>query len=232
MRISYTAVIGCGGTGQQLIPSLLRLLQYHDHGTTRVEAFDGDSFEDHNVVRQIGVTGKKTDRLNELLDMQGLDPVCIPKYVSKDQLRVLRRRHKDGVFLVIAAVDNDATRKMCIELLEETEGDFLFISPGNSSADDPEAAIKGNVLWFGRIGYENIGIPPTVLFPNIESPKDTIPREGGCMEHAMSSPQLISANALAAAYTLTVVQNFLDDTMPYEASHMFFNGRTFSTSAN
>ena len=231
MQITQAAVIGCGGTGQQLIPSLMLMLKYHESGTENLLAYDGDQFEEHNAARQIGSTGSKADSLNDLLRLQHLDPVCIDRYISKSALESIRRR-SDGMLLVVAAVDNDATRKMCVEVLESNEGDYLFVTPGNSDADDPDAAIKGNVLWCGRIGSTPIGIPPTVLFPNIEKPQDAIPRKGSCIDNAVSSPQLIPANSLAAAYTLAVIQNFLDDRMPTEASHMFFNGRTFTTTAN
>ena len=231
MQINQAAVIGCGGTGQQLIPSLIRLLKYHESGTTSFTAYDGDQFEEHNAERQIGSTGSKADVLNDLLRLQHLDRVCVDRYISKPALERIRRDTK-GMLLVVAAVDNDATRKMCIEVLDAADGDYLFVTPGNSDADDPDAAIKGNVLWCGRVDSTQIGIPPTILFPNIERPQDAIPRKGSCVEDAVSSPQLIPANSLAAAYTLAVVQNFLDDRMPFEASHMFFNGRTFTTSAN
>ena len=231
MRIEQAAVIGCGGTGQQLIPSLIRLLKYHQSGTDLLTAYDGDQFEEHNAERQIGSTGSKAHVLNDLLKLQHLDPVCVDRYISKVALERIRQNNP-GMLLVVAAVDNDATRKMCIEVLEAADGDYLFVTPGNSDADDPDAAIKGNVLWCGRVDSTPIGIPPTTLFPNIERPQDAIPRKGGCTDAAVSSPQLIPANALAAAYTLSVIQNFLDDRMPFEASHMFFNGRTFTTSAN
>ena len=232
MRINSTAVIGCGGTGQQLLPSLMRLLKYHTDGTDSVVAYDGDQFEDHNVERQIGVSGSKAKAVNSLLQQQGLPAVCLDRYISRTAMKRLAETPRDGVLLVVAAVDNDATRKMCIEVLDQTPGDYLFVTPGNSSAEDPDAAIKGNVLWCGRVGSTPIGIPPTILFPNIENPQDAIPRKGSCLDNAVSAPQLISANSLAAAYTLTVVQNFLDDCMPFEASHMFFNGRNFNTSVN
>ena len=231
MQIDQATVIGCGGTGQQLIPSLMRLLKYHQYGTDRVAAYDGDQFEEHNGARQIGTTGSKADVLNSLLRLQHLDSVCVDRYISRAALTRIRNENP-GMLLVVAAVDNDATRKMCVDTLQELPGDYLFVTPGNSDADDPDAAIKGNVLWCGRVGDKTIGIPPTVLFPNIERPQDAIPRKGSCLDHAVSSPQLIPANALAAAYTLSVIQNFLDDRMPTEASHMFFNGRTFTTTAN
>ena len=234
MRISSCTIIGAGGTGQQLIPSLLRMLQYHTEGTRDAAVYDGDEFEAHNVERQVHTSGTKADRLNELLEQQLLPPVCQSRYMSKTLLTRIRQADADtsGARLVVAAVDNDATRKMCIQVLQDTPGDFLFVTPGNSDASDSDKAIKGNVLWFGRIADETVGIDPSILFPNIERPQDGIPRKGSCLDNAPSTPQLIAANALAAAYTLSVVQNFLDDKMPFEASHLFFNGRNFQTTAN
>ena len=235
MQINSTTIIGAGGTGQYLIPGLLRMLKYHPSGTTDVTVYDGDDFEEHNGERQVHTSGSKADRMNELLEQQLLAPVCKNQYVSKqlfDAIRVRDERRGTGLRLVVGAVDNDATRRMVINSLLDHPGDFLFVTPGNSDAEDPDAAIKGNVLWFGRVNGEQVGVNPAILFPNIESPQDFIPRKGGCLEHAESAPQLIAANALAAAYTLTVVQNFLDDRMPLQASHLFFNGRNFQTTAN
>ena len=235
MQFSATTIIGAGGTGQFMIPGLMRLLTYHPSGSSDVTVFDGDAFEDHNIERQIGQSGSKADGMNALLEKQSLPAVCRDQYMSASKLKSIRERDaRLGVKmrLVIASVDNDATRKMCIDTLLECPGDFLFVTPGNSDASTPDGAIKGNVLWFGRVGEEMIGINPALLFPNIELPSDGIPRKGSCMEEAKSAPQLIAANALAGAYTLTIVQNFLDDRMPLQASHMFFNGRNLTTTAN
>lgn len=234
MQINTATVIGAGGTGQQLIPSLIRMLQYHPSGTGDVTVYDGDQFEDHNIERQVHSSGSKAERLNELLTMQQLTPVCVDRYMSQSLMSKLCTSDvlEGSTRLVIAAVDNDATRKMCIDTLIKMGGNFLFVTPGNSDASTPDTDIKGNVLWFGYIDGQEIGINPALLFPNIERPNDGIPRKGSCVEQAASTPQLISANALAAAYTLTVVQNFLDGRMPNEASHLFFNGRTLSLSAN
>jgi hypothetical protein len=43
---------------------------------------------------------------------------------------------------------------------------------------------------------------------------------------------LITANVLAAAYTLTVLQNLLDGAINTTASSVFFNGRRFALSAS
>ena len=208
------------------------MLQYHPAGTTDLTVYDGDQFEEHNAARQINSSGSKAERLNELLELQQLKPACRDRYMSKSLLTQLRKRDDAGTRLVIAAVDNDATRKMCIDTLLETAGDFLFVTPGNSDASEEDKDIKGNVLWFGRVADQEIGINPAMLFPNIEKPQDGIPKKGSCLENAVSTPQLIAANALAASLTLTVIQNFLDDKMPTEASHCFFNGRTLQLTAN
>lgn len=234
MQFKSTLIIGAGGTGQQLIPPLVRLLKYHSHGCEDVTIYDGDAFEDHNIERQVASTGDKAAIINDILKQQGLSADCRPRYVSRLILEKYLERYNetDGAVLVIAAVDNDASRKMIIETLEASTTDFLFVTPGNSDAADAETSIKGNVLWFGREDGKTIGISPTILFPNIERPTDAIPRRGGCIEQAPSTPQLITANALAAALTLAVIQNFLDELMPFEASHCFFNGRSFQLTAN
>jgi hypothetical protein len=237
MHLARTIVIGAGGTGGQLIAPLARLLSHHPNAGREhdITIIDGDVFEDHNRARQHA--GEAQTGMNkaawtaELCHRQGLAVIPVDAYLDQPLLRRLLRRGYAPVLLV-AAVDNDATRKLCIDVLLEGEQDFLFVTPGNSSADDPAAAIKGNVLWFGRYDGEPIGLNPALVFPNIELPQDAAPRYGSCAAHAPSAPQLIAANALAAAYTLAVIQNLLDDTMPPTASSCFFNGRSFTCSAS
>ena len=172
MQISSCTIIGAGGTGQQLIPSLMRMLQYHPMGTSDITVYDGDEFESHNVERQVHTSGNKADRFNDLLQLQLLEPVCESRYVTKSLLQRIRQvdQNSSGVRLIVGAVDNDATRKMCIKVLQDTPGNFLFVTPGNSDASNSDTAIKGNVLWFGRIDGQDIGIDPSILFPNIDNP--------------------------------------------------------------
>ena len=124
------------------------MLQYHPMGTIDINVFDGDEFESHNVERQVHISGNKADRFNDLLTLQLLEPVCKSRYMTKSLLERIRKADIDtpGARLLVAAVDNDATRKMCIKVLQDTSGDFLFVTPGNSDAADADKAIKGNVL--------------------------------------------------------------------------------------
>lgn len=235
MNITHTHVIGAGGTGGHLIPLLARLLQYHPAAGGPLTVHDGDSFEAHNATRQpcgdAAVGLSKVEWLQTLCASQGLRVNTRASYLDADYFKAILRT-ATGTLLVVASVDNDATRKMLLDNLEASDADFFFVTPGNAGADDPAAAIKGNVLWYGRVGPHTYGINPALVFPNIERPQDTIPRDGGCMLEQASSPQLITANAMAATLTLAVVQNILDDQLPSAASSLFFNGRTFQLSAS
>ena len=238
MRLSRTIIIGAGGTGGLLIPPLARLLRYHAGSSSLgarhpITVIDGDSFEEHNCQRQhigAGQVGmNKAEWIANLCEQQGLEIGVHPGgYADKPMLRKLLRSDACPLLLV-AAVDNDATRKLCIDVLLESGRDFFFITPGNSAASDPAAAIKGNVLWFGKDGDTSYGINPALVFPNIEQPQDAAPRYGSCAAAAPSAPQLITANALAAAMTLTVIQNLLDGALVPDYSSVFFNGRTMAT---
>jgi hypothetical protein len=231
MPFTRTIVIGAGGTGGLLIPSLTRLLRYHPAtaGDQDITVVDGDAFEEHNRERQhIGdsqIGENKAAWIATLCSLQGLGVTPVNAFVDRPTLTQLVRGR--GPLLLVAAVDNDATRALCIEVLLASGRDFFFVTPGNSSAEDPAAAIKGQVLWFGRLNGTDYGLNPALVFPNIEHPQDAIPREGSCANQAPSAPQLLSANALAASLTLAVIQNLLDGSLDPSHSTVFFNGRTF-----
>jgi len=229
MPFTRTIVIGAGGTGGWLIPQLARLLAYHPATAAWLTVADGDSFEDHNQTRQLcgpdQLGMNKAEAVQIACAQQGLQGVdAFTAYVNRPDILIFMRRQ---VPLLVLAVDNDATRLAAIEACRLHSGDFFFISPGNSSAEDPDAAIKGQVLWFGRLGGTDYGLDPALVFPNIEHPQDAVPREGSCATHAPSAPQLLSANALAASLTLAVIQNLLDGSLDPSHSTVFFNGRTF-----
>jgi hypothetical protein len=224
-----TIVVGAGGTGGWLIPQLARLLAYSDHTLPFLTVVDGDSFEPHNQTRQIcgeaQMGQNKAAAISEQCALQGLNSVIpVDLYATRvDFVNLMRGQDA----LLVLAVDNDATRLAAIEACELHQKDFFFITPGNSGANDPAAAIKGQVSWYGRLGGNDYGLNPALAFPNIESPQDSIPRVGSCATQAPSAPQLLSANAMAASLTLTVIQNLLDGVLDPAHSTVFFNGRNF-----
>lgn len=230
MHITDTIVVGCGGTGGQLIPPLARLLAYHQNSESRVVLVDGDDYEPHNAARQlVGPTqigANKATAMAEFCYFQGLSDVEAKPVFADDGL-ISRLVMESNTPLIIAAVDNDATRRMILQVLAATRQNFMFVSPGNADDSDGTNPIRGNVSWWGRADDQTLGINPALVFPNIERPNDAVPRRGSCALMAPSAPQLITANALAATLTLAIVQNLLDRTLPADASTLYFNGRTF-----
>lgn len=230
MFITRTLVIGAGGSGGQLIPSLARLLTYHDNATGVVKIADGDVFEDKNQTRQLcgpeQLGRNKAEVLAEQCQSMGLDTVdAIPEFLDKPALR--RLLLKGHLPLVVTTVDNDATRKAVIDVLAERSSDWVHVTTGNADDSDGQRRIASSTHWHGVIDGEPFGLNPALLFDNIANPSDAIPAEGSCANHAPSAPQLISANALSAAMALLVIQNLLDGQLHPASNSCFANGRSF-----
>jgi hypothetical protein len=230
-----TFVIGTGGTGGYLIPPLVKTLQYHP--ATRdnmVTIIDGDDFENKNQSRQFmtpdHVGQNKADAMAEMCSAMGLTNVnAFGEYITMSSFIPFLEESDSP--LIIAAVDNDATRAAVIDAIQLTCAgkDFFFITPGNS---DGIEEVHGQTLWFGRINGENVGMNPKDVFPNIIQPEDEIPHAGSCARLQESRPQLISANFMAAAATLAVIQNLLDEKLEANKSGIYFNIRNLKTSVS
>lgn len=235
MFIARTLVIGAGGTGGQLIPSLARLLAYHPNADGNVWIADGDVFEEKNQNRQLcgpeQIGKNKANALSGFCISQGLSTAFLPSFLDKPALRRLLLK-ESGCHLVVTTVDNDATRKAVIDVLEEREGDWLHVTTGNADNSDSRGRISTSTHWHGRIDGQEIGLSPALLFDNIANPSDDIPVAGTCAAQAPSAPQLISANALSAVMALLVIQNLLDGHLDFTTNSVFANGRTFKLSCS
>lgn len=236
MHFSDFFVIGVGGTGGHLAAPLARLVAYHPNTEgAKVTFIDGDSFEDSNLTRQIvGQTQIDMNKARAMVDFcayQGLTDniACREDFISASTFIPMIR---NSVFpVIVCSVDNDATRKAIIDAINTArpDGDFFYITPGNSDGTDE---VRGQALWWGRINGQNVGMNPTVAYPNIENPEDSIPQRGSCALHAPSRPQLIAANFFAASMTLMVIQNLLDGTLDLNQCSMFFNLRNMKTTVS
>ena len=229
MTFDYVFIIGVGGTGGYLAPQLARLIAYHEATQDATITFiDGDDFEEKNQTRQIcgpdQIGKNKAASMVELCKWLGLNNVSFyDDFISMTKFIPMLNRSKSP--LVVCAVDNDSTRVDVINALLRAckEKDFFFITPGNS---DGTETVKGQTLWFGRINDQSYGMNPAEFYPNLQNPTDSIPHKGSCALHAPSRPQLISANVMAGAVTLAVIQNVLDGVADPNQSNIFFNLRT------
>lgn len=236
MFFSDFFLIGVGGTGGHLAAPLARLIAYHPNTEgAKLTFIDGDSFDESNLNRQIvGQSQLNLNKARAMVDFcayQGLNENidCKEDFISASTFIPLLRRAERPV--IVCSVDNDATRKAIIDAIQNvcSEKEFFFITPGNSDGVDD---VRGQTLWWGRIDNTNVGMNPILAYPNIEQPQDSIPQKGSCSLNAPSRPQLISANFLSAALTLSVIQNLLDGTLNTSQSGMFFNLRNLKTSVS
>jgi len=220
MQFKHVYVIGAGGIGSHLMESLCRLLAYHKNGTHNITLIDGDIYEEKNRIRQLFdakfVGHNKAEVLARKIE-DALFPIrFIKEYVNKDKfIEILENSlgNRQDPFLVITAVDNNATRKAVIEALDTGQySNFVYLSGSNGIAN-------GQVVSYVKILGES---PRGHLFdthPDLRYPDDHIPGSPGCQVEAPSTPQLISANMGAAWAILITVQAMLENSTWYEELH-------------
>ena len=201
-------VIGTGGIGLCLLPSLCRYLNYNGEKfpDVQVSLIDGDHFEERNRERQdfveVGPKATMTAEKyrNEFPRLMMMDH---PVYVADHNVIQLIREGD----VVLMCVDNHKTRKLISDRAEELKN-VTVISGGNDLTD-------GNVLMHIRRDDKNITPPLASNFhPEIANPTDKHPGEVteamGCQVVAVAEPQLLFTNNLIAANMLAFLHNVLD----------------------
>ena len=115
----HIVMIGCGGTGGHIAPHLYRLL-YAVFRPSTVILCDGDLVEKKNLVRQNFVScdlgRNKAEVLAERYSAAfGLECRYVPRYIeTEDELwDLLHPAHADALVILIGAVDNNRSRRMC-----------------------------------------------------------------------------------------------------------------------
>jgi len=221
MKVNSVYVIGCGGTGSHLIEPLVRFLSYHENGTEHIVLADGDLYEKKNQERQL--FDPDVEGLNKAL-VQKMRAGPIAPHIQSFQLMVdhdamqgildtgalwfmehysLEKLPDDYLPLVITAVDNMATRKMVLDVLDASPfRNWAVINPGNDILD---GKVDLHVRWAGK----DVTMDPRVKYENLRNPPDEIPV--GCEVAAVSQPQHILANMTAATLCLAYVRALVDD---------------------
>ena len=121
--------------------------------------------------------------------------------------------------IVIAAVDNHATRR----LLDDRCGrlrDVCLISGGNDGVGlDVSGTMRrgtyGNCQTYLRRDGKDLTPSLTLFHPEIREPADRLPSERGCGELVASVPQILAVNLMTAATLLNTFWLFLAGQVPY-----------------
>jgi predicted dinucleotide-binding enzyme len=206
-------LIGVGGIGTNLLPSLVRYLAYQRQDAVTLTLIDGDRFEARNAERQIFQMedqGNKAEAMARMLlgagMFEGITVRAIPEFVTSANVRDVVRRHD----IVLLAVDNHKTRWLVAQRCKQL-WDVTLISGGNDFVD-------GSVLIHMRRGRKNLTNPIDVWHPEIRFPKDTNPGEDpSCLELAAGGePQLVVANMAAALGMEMALYQVLEGRIPPE----------------
>jgi len=202
-------VIGAGGIGLSLLPTLARFLNYEREKFPQpdLHIIDGDSYEDKNRPRQafteIGNKATVTaDSLRAEFPRIGIwdHPVFV------DETNLIRHIREGD--MVILCVDNHATRKMVAARVAQIQN-CTVISGGNDLVD-------GNVIV--HIRRDGRDITPSLCDPNyhddIANSKDMHPGQSGqagfCQAQAQSTPQILIVNNMIASIMLQAFWNLTD----------------------
>lgn len=205
--IDVCYLVGLGGVGSILAEPLCRFL-FFTNPDLPVVLVDGDHYELSNQTRQLfdpsADQQNKAEYHGQRLLQYGLNVSHHSNYMSIDYLDHTVSRYQCP--LIIAAVDNDATRAMMLRRLEANHSSFFWISPANGTVEEGNPR-HAQVLFWAKIDNQPVGLDPRALYQNLRNPMDFVPRKNSCIEKAESDTQVITANFTAAAMALQTVDN-------------------------
>lgn len=191
-------VIGCGGTGSQLLPRLPLLHKSimelgHPKGL-KVHVWDDDVVESHNVMRQnffaadVG-SNKARVMVNRLNIAHGLNWQAHATRFTPESLRSY-----DTVDFLIGAVDSRAARRDITAMVSELSHPGYWIDAGNEA--DSGQVVVGQ---FGRHRIEQPRLPlVSEEFPEIISGEGKDDNTPSCSARESILRQGLATNGMAA----------------------------------
>lgn len=207
MKHQRIVIVGLGGIGSQMLPSLLHYLtSIRFQG--EVVLVDGDMYELKNLNRQLvpeqGVGLNKADALAEAWQHLPLALTPIPEYIDPENIDLLVREGD----LVICGVDNHYTRRLIDEYITRLLN-VTFVSGGNDLTD-------GNAQIVRRRNGKALDPRLTQVHPEIAEavePPDFTP---GCDRMVNAAPQIIVTNLMVACTMLNAVWAIMEEReIPY-----------------
>ena len=194
-------LVGLGGIGSQLLPSLVRYLAFRPEPRPLLVLVDGDAYEPGNRTRQVfpeGAIGvNKAEALAEVY--RGLTVQAVADYLTDENVATIIR---DGD-LVLLAVDNHWSRFLVDRHLAGLQ-EVTLISGGNDETD-------GNVQLVRR--REGQFVDGSLAEIHVEIGRATeaeFAARNGCERQVEERPQLVVTNLMVASAMLNCLWAVLE----------------------
>jgi len=215
---NHIIIVGCGGTGSYVIPSIARLLYTLRPREVRLTLIDADVVEEKNIIRQNFSPGDVGKNKAEALAARysgafGLNIATRDKYLeTEEDIQDLFNSAPGGV-LVISCVDNIRTRLSISNAVARSRTDktVYWIDTGNEEESGQvvlAANIKNNLLA-GTIRPiaqgEAFNLPDIFdIYPELKERAKLakFTSQLSCAEMAESAPQYGFVNHNAANFAL------------------------------
>ena len=129
-------VLGAGGTGGYIIPHLYRMV-YALNRRVEIVLVDGDLVETKNLIRQNFIHSDIGQNKAGVLAKRyaqafGMEAQYIPRFVETEpELYELTRAPFNYLSILIGAVDNNKSRKLCHEIFKRQDN-LVYIDAGNN----------------------------------------------------------------------------------------------------
>ncbi len=194
-------LVGLGGIGSQLLPSLIRYLGLRPEPRPLLVLVDGDAYEPANRTRQVfpdsAIGSNKAEALAEVY--RGLTVQAVVDYLTEENVATVIR---DGD-VVLLAVDNHWSR-FVVDRHLATLDEVTLISGGNDETD-------GNVQLVRRRNAEFVDGSLAEIHGEIgRATEAEFAHRHGCERQAEERPQLVVTNLMVASAMLNCLWSVLE----------------------
>jgi molybdopterin/thiamine biosynthesis adenylyltransferase len=179
---------------------------------------DGEIVEEKNLVRQNFISADLGRNKAQVLAERyasafGMEAQYIPEFIEGEERLVELTKPElyspgtysyqrlEGLSILIGAVDNNKSRRLCHQVFTKAKN-LIYIDSGNGEyTGQVVCGIRRN----SRTYYKPIG----ETYPDVLLETDKFPTELSCAEAAVSAPQSIVANIIAATAVVSFLYNIL-----------------------
>ncbi|MCL6477872.1 MAG: ThiF family adenylyltransferase [Peptococcaceae bacterium] len=211
-RNYHIVVVGCGGTGSNLVPHLAQLANSYKSEKVSIVLVDEDVVEPGNIGRQFFIEQDVGNNKARALQVRyatawGGEISYYPHYVREEGvlLRLLEPPGIHGVKTVlpilVGAVDNHYSRRIFHSVFYKMPT-IAYVDAGNS-------LFSGQVVVGLRHKGETLLKPVADYYPDVLTVEDEISVGGTCGRKVEKEPQSLIANLWAAITVLSFINNIM-----------------------